>query len=284
MPSVTQQIVKSNYQFPAGYTFESALPYLLSDLGSPDVSARSDALSAFERWISKSYLSITQLNILIEKSLEGMRHQLGNSGDDSVFVRSYSALLLLELFHSNLERAIFDGAKLELIYTTVTDAFLGERDYRATVPGKGWAYAIPHIGDNFWKLSQTKGLEHHHEKILETVGVKLRTTGTHIFRFFEDERLAYVVADVLKQGTVTVEFFEGWIETLTTLPGVEITYRTIVELPDVQHAAYCNVRGFLRSLYFQLAFRDNLGAKLFSTKLEGGLKALDPGFYTDFAD
>ena len=212
MPTVAQQIVELNFQLPAGYTLESALPHLFNDLGSPDASARSDALSIFDYWISNSYFSTDQNVVLVEKSLEGIHHKLGNSGDDSVFVRSYSALLLLELLHSNLKKAIFDDAKLELIYTTVTNAFLREQDYRAVVSGKGWAYTIPHIGDNFWKLSQTKGLEHYHEKILETIGTKLRSTSAHIFRFFEDERLATIVVDILKQETVTVEFFESWTE------------------------------------------------------------------------
>ena len=284
MPSFAQQIIELNFQLPSAYTLKSALPHLLSNLGSPNASVRSDALAVFDHWISNSYFPADQLNdILVEKSLKGMRHKLGNSGDDSVFVRSYSALLLLELLHSNLEKAVFDSLRLELIYTTVTDAFLGEQDYRAVVPGKGWAYAIPHFGDNFWKLSQTKGFEHYHEKILETISTKLHTTGTHIFRFFEDERLATVVVDILKQETVTANFFESWTEGLTMLPGVEATYRTIVELPDDQHAAYCNIRGFLRSLYLQLSFRDNLLKDTgFGTKIEDGLKALDSGFYMDF--
>ena len=283
MPSFAQQIIELDFQLPSAYTLESALPHLLNDLGSPDASARSDALSIFDYWISNSYFSTDQNVVLVEKTLEGMRYKLGNSGDDSVFMRSYSALLMLELLHSNLEKTIFDGAKLELIYNAVTDAFLGEQDYRAVVASKGWAYAIPHIGDNFFQLSQTKGLGHYHEEILETIGTKLRTTGAHIFRFFEDERLATIVVDILKQETVTAEFFESWIEALTTLQGVEAIYRTIVELPDDQHAAYCNVRGFLRSLYLQLTFRDNPPKNAeFGTRIEDGLRALDPGFYGDF--
>ena len=213
-----------------------------------------------------------------------MRYKLGSSGDDSVFVRSYSALLLLELLHSNLGKAVFDGDRLEPIYTAVTDVFLGEQDYRAVVPGKGWTYAVPHIGNNLWKLSQTVGSKHHHEKILGTIAAKLCTTGTHIFRFFEDERLANVVVDILKRETITTGFFESWMEALRTPSGVETTYRAIVELPDDQHAAYCNVRGFLRSLYFQLSFGATppKNVKLFKTKIENGLKALDPGFYTSF--
>ena len=82
---------------------------------------------------------------------------------------------------------------------------------------------------------------------------------------------------------MATEFFESWVEALTILPGVETTYRAIVELPDAQHAAYCNVRGFLRSLYFQLSFRTNLPENTeFGVKIENGLKALDPGFYTGF--
>ncbi len=113
-----------------------------------------------------------------------------NSGDDSVFVRSYAVLLLLELLHHNLGNTIFDALSLELIYGAVTNTFLGERDYRAFVAGKG----------------------------------------------------------------------------------------------EEKHATYYNVRAFLRSLDLQLRFRKNLPAhtRTFSNPLEGAIKRLDPGFYTNF--
>lgn len=62
-------------------------------------------------------------------------------------------------------------------------------------------------------------------------------------------------------------------------------YAAIVELPGEQHAAYNNVRTFLRSLSFQLRFRKNplLQAEAFDKMLEEGVRSLDPGFYTDFA-
>lgn len=221
---------------------------------------------------------------MLDESLNGMRYKLGNSGDDSVFVRSYTVLLLLELLHYNLENTIFDASHLELIYGAVTDTFLGEQDYRAVVAGKGWAYAIPHVGDNFWKLSQTEALEpSHRSEILTTIGGKLRSTGTYVFRHLEDERLAYVVLAVLEQGTVTPDFFEHWITELVTFSGSD--YSAVVELPGEQHAAYNNVRTFLRSLSFQLRFRKNPlpQAETFDKMIEAGVRRLDPGFYTDFA-
>lgn len=285
MTDVAHKIIELNFQLPFAFTRETALPQLLSELASPDTSARANALSVFSHWLEHRYFSASELNRLLEKSLDGMCYKLGNSGDDSVFVRSYTVLLLLELLHYNLKSTIFDASHLELIYGAVTDTFLGERDYRAVVAGKGWAYAIPHIGDNFLKLSQTEGLEPFHGEMLETIGRKLCSTGTHIFRYLEDERLAYVVLSILKQGIVNLGSFENWLIELTKLPDDDRSYGAIVELSDEQHAAYYNVRTFLRSLDFQLRFRKNLPAhtKAFSNSLEEAVKRLDPGFYTNFA-
>ena len=285
MPTLTQTIVNNGFKFPDDIGLEFLLPDLLTDLGSPDPQKRSDALAIFNAWIENGTFSDDWLKgELLEQSLAGMRHKLGSSGDDSVFVRSYFALLLLELLHHNLSASIFNRAELETIHAAVTETFLGEQDYRTVIPGKGWAYAVPHVCDNFWKLVQAEGLEpHHHKATLETIGAKLRNTGTHVFKFLEDERLAYVTVATLRQGRIAADFFEDWVMRLTTLQDVEMTYLAIVELPAEQHAAYCNVRTFLRSLYFQLSFRDRFqNVDLFSTVVETGIKRLDPGFYTTF--
>lgn len=283
MPRLARQIIESGFKLPAT-SFHEVVPSLLHDLGSPDSALRADALTVFSYWVDNDHFSQKELDSLLDKSLNRMRYKLGRSGDDSVFVRSYAALLLLELLHRNLEKAILDSSRLELIYNTVTDVFLREQDYRAVVSGKGWAYATAHIGDNFLQLSRTKALEPTHQnEILTTIGVKLRSTGTYVFRHLEDERLAYVVLAVLEQDTVTPDFFEQWIAELVTFSGND--YAAIVELPGEQHAAYNNVRTFLRSLSFQLRFRKNplLQAEAFDKMLEEGVRRLDPGFYTDFA-
>ena len=281
---LTQIIINADFKLPNSRSLESTLPDLLTDLGSPDPQKRDDALSVFNTWIGNGTFSDDWLKgELLEQSLAGMRYELGSVGDDSVFVRSYFALLLLELLHHTLENALFNSAELEMIHGAVTEALLGEQDYRATVPDKGWAYSIPHICDNFWKLVQAEGLEpRHHKTTLEVIGTKLCNTDGHIFRFLEDERLAYVTAATLKRH-ITADFFRDWVTRLTTLQDVETTYLAIVELPTGQHAAYCNVRNFLRSLHFQLYFRDNFqNTDLFRAVVEEGIKRLDPGFYTTF--
>jgi len=283
VPHLARQIVELGFKLTATSSLE-VVPSLLRDLGSPDAAVRADALTVFSYWIGNDHFSVEELDSLLDESLDRMLYELGRSGDDSVFVRSYSALLLLELLHRNLEKAFFDSLRLELVYNTVNDVFLREQDYRAVVHGKGWAYATAPIGDNFLQLSRTKALEPTRQnEILTTIGVKLRSTSTYVFRHLEDERLAYVMLAVLEQGTVTLDFFEHWVAELVTFSGSD--YAAIVELPSEQHAAYNNVRMFLTNLSFQLRFRKNplLQAEAFDKMLEEGLKRLDPGFYTDFA-
>lgn len=286
MSTLIQTIVQSEFRFPEGETLGSVLPHLLDNLGSANPQARTDSLSIFSNWISNNVFPDDWLSgILLEKSLEGMHHKLGSAEDDSVFVRSYFALLLLNLLHHNLEHTIFKRVSLQQIHMAVTETFLGERDYRAVVPGNGWAYSVPHVCDNYWKLIQTEGLEAKlHEATLKAIGTRLQTTGTHIFEFLEDERLAYVALATLKQGLITTNFFETWLTQLTKLPNSDNSYLAIVELPKAQHVTYCNTRQFLRSFYLQLNFRQNPPATsdTFCSILEKGLKRLDPGFYSSF--
>jgi len=284
--TLANKIINANFSLPDGETLEAVLPKLLTSLGSPDAKQRDDALSVFNNWLESHKFPKDWLNgILLEKSFEGMRFELGSVGGDSVFVRSYYALLLLELLHHHLRDPFFIKSEFLKIHRVVIHQLSYEQDYRAVVEAKGWAYAVPHIADNFWKLVQTDALEpRHHEEILQAIGAKLHNTGKHIFEFLEDERLAYVTLATLKQGLITPGFFEGWVTQLVTLRNAGNTYLAIVELPAEQHAAYCNVRAFLRSLYFQLSFRDKppQDAERFSAAIENGIRRLDPGFQTTF--
>ena len=146
MTNLARQIIESGFQLPTRHSLELALPHLLRDLGSPDTTVRADALTIFSYWIDNDRFLEKEWVSLLDKSLNRMRYKLGYSGDDSVFVRSYAALLLLELFHHNLEKPFFGSPRLELVYNIVTEVFLGEQDYRAVVQGIGWAYATPHMG------------------------------------------------------------------------------------------------------------------------------------------
>ena len=133
------------------------------------------------------------------------------------------------------------------------------------------------------QLSRTKALKPSYQnEILRAIGGKLRSTGPYVFGHLED-RLAHVVLAVFEQSTVTLDLFERWIGELTTFSGSD--YAAVVKLPSEQHAAYNNVRTFLRSLNLQFRFRRNspLQAKASDKTLEQGLRRLDPGFYTDFA-
>ncbi len=77
MPNIAHKIIELDFQLPVTFTRETALPQPLSELGSPDASARDNTLSVFSHWLEHRYFSASELNELLEKSLNGIRYKLG---------------------------------------------------------------------------------------------------------------------------------------------------------------------------------------------------------------
>src|SRR5215472_6301077 len=125
-------IAKNHYAIPAGQQAFPLAQELSGYLGSPDPELRDDlAYSMLAVWIIRQKkFSPEELTTLLVEWLANLQAGIGETGTDSIFKRSFSALCLSSL----AERELKDPFLGEGHYRALLDAALtylaGERDLR----------------------------------------------------------------------------------------------------------------------------------------------------------
>jgi hypothetical protein len=106
-----RDIAKNHYAIPQGQQVFSLVRELSGYLGSPDPELRDDlAYSILDVWIVyRNQLSASELNSLESEWETNLRAGIGETGTDSVFRRSFSALCLAALAERDLTFSRRDG-------------------------------------------------------------------------------------------------------------------------------------------------------------------------------
>ena len=124
---------------------------------------------------------------------------LGEQGTDSVYLRTYSVLILMEIVAFDNANPFLDQADLDGFLEAALGYLLRERDLRSWVPGPGWANAIGHTADLFMMLARSPHLGATElQRILDAIADRLLTPAPAVFVHHEDERLAYAILNVLR--------------------------------------------------------------------------------------
>lgn len=279
-----RSIVDANYAAPREYAVTALTTDLLTKLGSTDPDWRDElAYPILEHWIHRGYYAAGELRELAEAMLANLRAGLGESGTDSVFLRSFSALVLMEIVGCDNEMHVLGMADVDTYLDAALVYLAGERDLRGYVPQKGWSHTVAHSADLLMMLTKSRHLSASDlERILDSIAAKVCEHVPHVYLYAEDERLAYAVMGALRRGVLDMRYLTAWLDRLAHhqerrrwTPGDTTTYDAA--------CAYANVRSFLRSLYFQLALAEGnvpaLAPELLPA-IADALRAMDFGFYT----
>lgn len=145
---------------------------------------------------------------------EHLFRDIGVSGDDSVFVRSFSVLLVpLMLEHDFTGRPLDPGLVRRTLEAVLRYAQT-ERDFRGYVAGSGWAHASAHTSD-----------------ALDALG------------YLEDDRLAFAASSIVRGGRLPDQAIALWLDSFQLLDDRDEQGTTL---------GGANAEHFLRSLYFRL--------------------------------
>jgi len=91
-------IANDENALPQGEWVAELAPELLSWLGSADAELRDEfAYRILAAWIEREQFQPDQLRDLIRQMLDNLHAGLGERDTDSVFLRSYSTLVLMEV-------------------------------------------------------------------------------------------------------------------------------------------------------------------------------------------
>lgn len=259
-------IVQRDYALPANLDPYAFARVLLSNLGSPDSELR-DELSYMifaNGIIAQQKLTPAQLIDVLRTALDASHlfYKIGESGTDSVFMRSFSNLAIAAILYSDAQQ---QALPLELVQQTRA-ALLRyaqeERDWRGYVKDKGWAHALAHLADALDECAQHRAMRvKERAEMLETVG-KLARQSVPLYHE-EDVRLAKVAYHIILLKQIDDDFLEGWLERCFVPREANVASWT----------RSTNAKNFLRSLYFLLHWQSV--ATVFAERISSVLQQQD---------
>lgn len=260
-----ESLIAGDFKLPDNIDAYHLCLELLPILGSPDPVLRDDlSATVLDHFVSDPELiNGEQAGQILSKSLD--RNHLfmgiGEEGTDSVFMRSFSALLSSSILYRD---SIDPSIDSELIRDGI-DSLLRyskkENDLRGYVKGKGWAHSVAHLSDALYaSAGHPSALREQLIRILDTTSNLSRLD--HPMSSGECERLAYAsckaIAGLEDPGAVL-----EWIAAYPVLEGGK----------DSPYAKY-NSGNFLRSLYFDLKWEKS--DVRFLDAIEAKSRELDP--------
>ena len=222
-------------------------------LGDPDPALRDGtAYPALTTWIERGVYD-DLLAGLGDGMASGLLVGIGERDSDTVFRRSFSALVLGECIARDNTRPLLPGGKILDWGDRLTTWLLREQDLRGFVPTKGWAHAVSHGADTLAILAASPHLATPELTVLlDVVADRLLLPVDRLFSSGEPDRLAFATIAILRRNVVPLRVLEPWIARIAASAGIRSSYDD-----RDPYLAGGNAEAFLRALYLQLS----LGAR-----------------------
>jgi hypothetical protein len=253
-------IVKTGYQVPPGESAFGLLKEMNALLGSTDPVLRDDvAYGAAERWIARQkLLAADEQRVLLALWMANLGAGLGETGSDSVFRRSFSALNLSLLAALDITRPFMIQPEFDALLAGALDYLARERDTRGYDASKGWIHTPAHTADLLKFLARNPRLRPPVQaQLLQAISAKCAAVG-QTFAWGEDERLGQVVRSIVRRQDFDAAAFEAW------LTEAEQAHKQLwANAPRIDPAAFPrvqNLEGVLRAAFVALSADTDLSA------------------------
>lgn len=236
------QVRAAGLEVPSERPLDELTTELTIMLGSSDAHRRDEtAYQVLATWISRGVYD-DLLAGLGDGMTAGLDIGLGESGTDTVFRRSFSALILAECLQRNARIDVLPSAKVFDWGDRLASWLIREQDLRGHVPGKGWAHAVAHGADAIGELASFPGLGLPELTVLlDVLADRVLSPTEQLLVHGEPDRLAVATSAVLRRDLVPLEVLEPWLA-------------RIGDLADNHEDAPArfNAQAFLRALHLQL--------------------------------
>jgi hypothetical protein len=222
---------------------------LTTMLGSTDPVERDQiAYPILATWIGEGVYD-DLLSGLGDGMAAGLTQGLGESGTDSVFRRSFSALVLAECIARDNACSLLPPVQVLDWGDRVTGWLVRERDVRGFVPGKGWAHAVAHGADALGVLAESShfGLNEL-TVVLDVIADRVIEPTPTPLSSGEPDRLARATMTVFRRRLVPLRMIEPWLARITAAATSRVP-------PDQDPFLVTGgAEAFLRALHLQVAF------------------------------
>ncbi len=241
------RVIDQHHSVPRDRPLADLTAELTQMLGDTDPRVRDEvAYPTLATWVERGEYD-DLLPGLGDGMAAGLRTGIGESGTDSVFRRSFSALVLAECIARDTERPLVPGGKVLDWGDRIATWVLEERDLRGYVDGKGWAHAVAHGADALGVLARSPHIGRAELGVLlDVISERLAIPTATLFAHGEADRLAAATMAVLRRDRVPIETLEPWVTRLAEAA----RHRALEGDP---YLVTGNTEQFLRALYLQLA-------------------------------
>jgi hypothetical protein len=245
-----EQVKANGLKVPDDRPLAELTSELTAMLGDPDPDLRDGiAYPTLATWVGEGVYD-ELLEGLGDGMAAGLRVGIGERDTDTVFRRSFSALILGECISRDNEAHVVPADTILRWGDQVAGWFVRERDLRGFVPGKGWAHAAAHGADVLAALAGSEAIGRLELTVLlDVIADRLVTDTGHRLVHGEDDRLALATMEILRRDQLALAVLEPWLVRLADAAQPD---------RDDDHGAdpyrtAGNVQAFLRALHLQLA-------------------------------
>jgi hypothetical protein len=210
-----RDITAHHFSVPAGASAFALAQELTPWLASPDPELRDTlAYTILDVWIRHAPLPDAQLLTLLPPLQHNLTAAIGESGTDSVFKRSFSALTLASFAERDLQQPFLSPAQYRDLLASALAYLRDERDTRGFDPTKGWIHSTAHTADLLAALARNPHFTAPDQQALFTaVEQRLHSAG-HVYTFGEQDRLAVALLCVITRDDFQLTNFQKWLDSV----------------------------------------------------------------------
>jgi hypothetical protein len=209
-------IVKNRYAVPDGQPVFPLLRELSGYLGSRDPELRDDlAYSITTIWIKhQKQISTDELYSLLDDWQANLRTGIGETGNDGILKRSFSALSLVALAERDLKMPFLGEERYRAFLANALAYLRDERDLRGFDPTLGWIHATAHTADLLAALAANPSLKNEDQgRLLDAISRRL-SSAHEIFTYGEQDRLSALAATIVVRKDFDAPAFHNWLNAL----------------------------------------------------------------------
>lgn len=201
MNKISNEDNQYNFESLSQQEKENLFETMLENIGTTDGYLRDNIyLMRLVEMLKSEPFTNEKLISYIEICLEQIKYGLGEINTDSVFKRSFSALVLYYLVVINQQRNFLSNdLKQQIIYESIY-LFKNEQDIRGYVEGKGWAHSIAHYSDLIAGIVTSDFCDSkYNEEILDVLNINLQKLNVDKSCYIDDEeeRMLFIVFAML---------------------------------------------------------------------------------------
>lgn len=209
------QVQATGFELPTDRPLDDLTAELTTMLGSTEAEVRDGtAFPTLATWIERGVYD-DLLAGLGDGMVAGLSVGLGETGTDTVFRRSFSALILAACLERDTVQHLLPGGKILEWGDRAVTWFLAEKDTRGFVTVKGWAHAIAHGADLLGALGESPHLAGaEHAMLLDILAERLLQQTDEPLAAGEPDRIAAAVMQILRRNTLGTDALEPWVHRL----------------------------------------------------------------------